>query len=373
MKKVIIVLMLFVSIQADLCAQDSKSKVDKAFEIPENIIISRRFYINLEKGNKLEIDLTDITDLQKITNIDSLLQVFVKDITPLKDSLSDPLTSKRIEYITDAQNRKKIRFQQFLPKGSSYLVNDGELSSLKINQDTINIIGVIPNPPKPEQKISRTHERYYHLIFYLNNINELADYMHGRLTGKIATIQDNINTKWPLILGSGSHYLAKDKAISADKPRGFTTAGTGDFIEGMISVNVQNYKSYFVPSFSVGASLVLTNRDRTFKWVPGLFWEPHFLFAKDAQGKLKTYRNDFLTLTYGQGGTTDYNPQKDFAYSAVFSLGYLIRREGDFIEKNTFRLGAGKLKLLKTTIEPSMYFNNFFKGVTPGVRISQRF
>lgn len=25
-----------------------------------------------------------------------------------------------------------------------------------------------------------------------------------------------------------------------------------------------------------------------------------------------------------------------------------------------FRLGAGKLKLLKTTIEPSMYFNNFF-------------
>ena len=73
MKKVIIVLMLFVSIHADLCAQDSKSKVDKAFEIPENIIISRRFYINLEKGNKLEIDLTDITDLQKIANIDSLL------------------------------------------------------------------------------------------------------------------------------------------------------------------------------------------------------------------------------------------------------------------------------------------------------------
>ena len=64
---------------------------------------------------------------------------------------------------------------------------------------------------------------------------------------------------------------------------------------------------------------------------------------------------------------------KDFSFNAVFSLGYLIHREGDFMEKNTFRFGAGKLKLTKTTIEPSMYFNNFFKGVTPGIRISQSF
>ncbi|HRI20597.1 MAG TPA: hypothetical protein PLA68_06565, partial [Panacibacter sp.] len=136
---------------------------------------------------------------------------------------------------------------------------------------------------------------------------------------------------------------------------------------------VQNYKNYFVPSFSLGARFVFTNRDRTFKWEPGIFWEPHYLFAKDNAGKLKTYRNDFLTLTYGQGGITDHDPRKEFSFSAVFSLGYLIRREGDFIEKNTFRLGAGKLQLYKTTIEPSMYFDNFFHGVTPGIRISQSF
>ena len=50
-----------------------------------------------------------------------------------------------------------------------------------------------------------------------------------------------------------------------------------------------------------------------------------------------------------------------------------IYRQGDFIEKKTFRLGAGKLQLYKTTIEPSMYFDNFFHGVTPGIRISQSF
>jgi len=88
---------------------------------------------------------------------------------------------------------------------------------------------------------------------------------------------------------------------------------------------------------------------------------------------MHTYRNDFLTFTYGQGGTKDYDPRKDFSFSAVFSLGYLINRNGDYFEKNTFRFGAGKLSVAKTTIEPSLYFNNLFKGVTPGIRISQYF
>jgi len=364
--------MLFISILPGLCAQ-SNSKEDKAFEIPENIIINRRFYVDLEKGNRLEIELTDIADLIKISNIDSLLKTFINDIKPLKDSLSDPLTAKRIDYVIDALGRKKIRIRQYQPKGDNYLLNKGELSSLKINQDTINIIGVITNPPKAQQKISLRNPRYYHLLFYLNNIDELAGYMNGILAEKIAIIQNDVNGKWPILKGGGSHYLKKDKTIVADKPRGMTPQGTGDMLEVMQSVNIQNYKSYFVPSFSLGLKLVLSNRERTFKWEPALFWEPHFLFSKDAQGKLRTYRNDFLTLTYGQGGTTDHDPRKDFSFSAVFSIGYLIHQSGDFIEKNTFRLGAGKLKLLKTTIEPSIYFNHFFKGVTPGIRISQSF
>ncbi|HRH47221.1 MAG TPA: hypothetical protein PLP23_00640 [Panacibacter sp.] len=372
MKKAISLLMLLTGITVNLCAQ-TNSRSDKAFQVPENIIINRRFYINLDKGNKLEIEITDITDLQRIVNIDSLLQVFAADIAPLKDSIADPLTSKRIDYITDAQGRKKMRFQQFQPKGATFLLNKGELASLRTEQDTIHIIGIIPNAPKPEQKISLTNPRYYHLTFYLNNISELTGYMGGALTQKIAIIQNNINGKWPTVQGSGNHYLKNDNTIIAGAPKGFTPQGIGDFVNGFITINVQNYKNYFVPSFTLGARFVFTNRDRTFKWEPGIFWEPHYLFAKDATGKLKTYRNDFLTLTYGQGGTTDYDARKDFSFSAVFSLGYLIRQKGDFIEKNTFRLGAGKLQLYKTTIEPSMYFDNFFHGVTPGIRISQSF
>ena len=111
----------------------------------------------------------------------------------------------------------------------------------------------------------------------------------------------------------------------------------------------------------MGTKLTLSNRDRTFKWEPGLFWEPHFIFAKDIQNKLRTYRNDFLTLNYAQGGTRDHDPKKDFSFAAVFSLGYLIHREGEYFDKNTFRLGGGKIQMLKTNVEPCLYFNNFFK------------
>lgn len=366
-------MMLLASISGNLCAQSNNNE-DKTFEVPSYIIINRRFYINLDKGNKLEIELTDITDLQRIANIDSLLRIFLKDVMPLKDSFSNPLTTKRIDYVTDAMGRKKIRFQQFQPKGAAFLVDKDELASLKTSQDTINIIGIITNPPQPEQKISLDHPRYYHLTFYLNNMSEITDYMNGTLTQKIDIIQGiNNKTKWPLILGTGSHYLQKDRSISADRPNGFTPGGEGDYLEGYITVNVQNYKNYFVPSFSIGTRLTFANRDRTYKWEPGLLWEPHFLFAKDAQGILHTYRNDFLTLTYGQGGIKDHDSHKEFTYSSVFSLGYLIRREGNLMEKNTFRIGAGRINLAKTTIEPSMYFNNLFRGVTPGIRISQQF
>jgi hypothetical protein len=209
------------------------------------------------------------------------------------------------------------------------------------------------------------------LSFYLNSLDEITAYMNGALTTKIMTIQNDVNGKWPGVLGTGFHYLKKDKAITADKPKGFTTGGNGDMLELNVSVGVQNYKNYFVPSFSLGTKLVISNRNHTYKWEPGLFWEPQFIFARDSQNRLRTYRNDFLTLTYGQGGTKDHDPSKGFSYSTVFSLGYLLNRNGDFYEKNTFRLGAGKIILAKTTIEPVMYFNNFFKGVTPGIRISQ--
>jgi hypothetical protein len=370
MKRTISLWMLLTGITINLCAQ-STDRSDKAFDVPDNIVFTRRFNIDLSSGNKMLIEVTDITDLDKVGNIDSLLRVFLNDIAPLKDSLADPLTAKRIDYVTDAQNRKKIRFQQFNAKGTSFFINKDETVVLRTEQDTINLLGIVLNAPKPTTKISLKNPRYYHFVFYLNNTDELGDYMHGMLAEKIETIRTDVKDKWHVLYGTGSWYLKKDSTITAEKPAGYIAGTSSDQISGFVSVNVQNYKNYFVPSASVGLKLSLVNRERTYKWEPAILWEPNFLFSKDSSGKLQTYRNDFLTLMYEQGGIKDYNSTKGFSYSTAFSLGYLINRKGDFFDKNTFRLGAGKIRFYKTSVEPSIYFNNFFKAVTPGIRIMQ--
>jgi hypothetical protein len=65
-----------------------------------------------------------------------------------------------------------------------------------------------------------------------------------------------------------------------------------------------------------------------------------FFFANNSQGRLKTIRNDFLTLTWGQGFVQDNEPRKESHLLFIMSLAYLIKREGEYFEKNTFRLGA---------------------------------
>lgn len=367
MKKTVCLLMLFISISVTLYAQTS----DKTFEVPDYIIFNRKFTINLDNRNKLVIRLSDISDLQRLSDLDSLMKVFLNDMEPLKDSLTGDLTAKRIDYVIDAQNRKKIRLLQYPVKGETFIADKNGLAALRIAQDTINIIGILLNPPKPSDKTSFKNPRYYHFSFYLNNWNEIQNYLHGELNVKIKTLQTSLNSKWTVVRGSGIFRLKEDNAITANRPRG--NAAEGSFLSGYVTVNAQNYKQYFVPSFSVGLRATLTNRERSFKWQPGLLWEPHFLFSRDAQGKLRTYRNDFLTLTYAQGGTKDHDPRKEFAFSAHFSFGYLVNRNGDFFDNRSFRLGGGQVQLLKTTIEPCMYFSDFFRKVTPAIRISQSF
>ena len=367
MKRTFCVLMLLAGIPGSLCAQQG----DKAFEVPDYVIFNRRFTINLDNKNTLEIRLSDIRDLDRLANLDSLLEVFFKDIAPLKDSLADDFSAKRIDYITDAHNRKKIRLLQHAATGSGFLIDNSGLASLKTTQDTINIIGILVNPPKPGDKTNPTRPRYYHFSFYLNNWSDINNYMNGELNAKIKTLQTNLNGKWPLIKGTESHYLQKDNSISAPRPRGH--AAPGNFLTGYIAINAQNYKNLFVPSFSLGLRATLTNKDRSFKRQVGLLWEPHFFFSRDAQGVLKTYRNDFVTLIYAQGGTKDHDPRKEFSFSTHFSIGYLVHNSGEYFDDNSFRLGAGQVQILKTIIEPAIYFHDLFKGVTPSIKISQSF
>ena len=369
MKRTISFLMLL-SIIGTSYAQDGKAKTEKTFDLPPNHA-QRRFTIELDKGNKLQIELSNMEDLKLFANMDSVLRIFLQDIEPFEDSLANELTSKRIDYLTDSSGVKKIRLQQFLPKGSSFVVNDGDVAALKLEQDTVNFVGSVPYIADYGFRKPFTAVRYYKISFFVNQLSDLANYMNGSVSAKIRTLQQNVNTTWVTTREKGTAILKADEAIRARLTKGYVAGG--DFLNMRLSVDAQNYKNYFVPSFSLGAGLILSKAHWKREFV--LAWEPNFFFSQNAQGKLKTFRNDFLTLTAAQGPIEDNEPRKESHFITIISFGYLVKKEGDYFEKGTMRLGAGRLSLFggKTKLEPALYFTDLFKGVTPGLRWIQSF
>lgn len=365
--KIFYFLMLAISISSHSLAQENSNKTisDKMFDQPTEV--TRKFLIALDKGNKVQIALANINDLDHLNNLDSMFRMLMQDIEPFKDSLSDELTSKRIDYLVDSTGAKKIRLQQYRPQGAVYLLNKGEAAALKLEQDTINYIGAVYYGTKDGTFLKT---RYYRISFFLNNINQLPACLNGSLQQKVSNLRQNISSKW-ISSSDGQTHLKKDYTVSADVHNVYV-AGS-DFIALTAGADIQNYKNYFVPSLSIGAALTLNNS--YFKRQIGLFWEPQFLFFKNGQGQLQTYRNDFLTLILAQGFIRDSHAKKELNFLSIISLGYQVKRSGGYYDKNSFRFGAGRLSILegRVKLEPAIYFNNFFKGVTPSLRLSMSF
>jgi len=368
MKTNIYLLMLLLSIAGVAHAQKNKpaANEDRIFDVPADEI-NKRFFIALDKGDKMQVELVDMKDLARVGNIDSLLKIFLKDLAPLKDSLADELSVKRIDYVMEPPAAKKIRIRQERPAGKSFLVQQNDVAALKLEQDTVHFIGVVPVPG------TKTIHRY-RISFFVNHLDDLAGYADGRLQARLLSLRKNVNTNW--VKGDkGMMHIQKDYTISSNVPGG-SIYSRGDYLAFTPSANIQNYKNYFVPSFNLGATVIagsMGSRGVTREF--GVYWEPNFFFGKNSEGKVKTYRNDFLTLVYGAGPGRKAVEKKEPYLQYVFSVSYLIHRSGDYFEKHTFRAGLGRMSLFegKTRIEPVLYFHEFFKGVTPGIRLAQNF
>lgn len=374
-------MLILLSILGNCCAQenDNSKGEDKVFGLPP-YSIQREFWVDLGKGNRLGVELGSIADLDRLGNIDSLLMVFFSDMRPFKDSLTDPLTSKRVDYLIDSSGWKKIRIRQFRSSGSSFLLGQGEPAVLRLEQDTINII-IATTLPMNKDRSGMALVRYDRLRFFVNQFNELEGYVTGGLNNKIRLVRQktNYNRDWQA-LSNGGAFLKDDPSISAGRHKGYITPAN-DYMSPVVFANIQNYKNAFAPSFGLGLNVhlnhgfSLNNNHALATHDIALTWEPLFLFSTDVKGQLQTFRNDFLVLSYSLNPASEKDANAGTMIRPAVSLGYLLRREGDYFEKNSFRLSTGSVNLFqgKTFLEPCIFFHDFFRGVTPGIRLSQRF
>ena len=328
-------------------AQETRPQVtpeDRFFDLP-HYSIEEAIHIDLGKGNYLELELPAGDQLSRFRNFDSLLLVFLIDMKPFRDSLSDPLSGKRVDYRIDTAGRKMVRIRETRSTGTTFLLGENDPSLLRLRQDTVYIL------------LADKKDRFGRLTIVLNRYSDLQ--------GWIAT---GINTKMEEL--DRPAYLVKDPSITLKKDSIYHKASINNYLEIAAIVALQNYKNYLIPSLDLGVALGFRKKD--FVHELGFYWEPLFLFGTDAHGRLQTYRNDLLVFHYAfdvSPGRRD--PLAPVGLNTNFSLGYFIHRSGDFFEKDSWRLTAGEVRLLgnRILLQPCIYFNNVFKNVTPGLRV----
>ncbi|MFT3910944.1 MAG: hypothetical protein QM737_16110 [Ferruginibacter sp.] len=365
MKKIFISVMLLVGItEAELCL--AQNNFDPVFDIPESYL-KRRFTIGLDRGNQVQVSVTDMADLAYISNVDSIIQIFSDDLARIKDSSLPAGWYKNIDYNMDDPAAKKMRIRKMQPAGNYFAFVNGRAAILKMHQDTIVISGKLLARSRG-RRARFTERHYFRICFYLNDIRDLAGYRDGRLNEKIGIIRQYYKDRWQL-REDDQVQLKKYPEITSATARGYVFQPKTFWFRR--SVEIQNYKDRFVPSVSC-TPLFMKEEDYV-KREFGLSVEAAFGFEKMADGSRKTRINVFTGLEYNAIPLTSVPHRVRFYPSIIIS--YLAGRKGNLYDKNTFRIGLGNFSLagVATRIQPSVYFNNLLKNITPSLRIIQRF
>jgi hypothetical protein len=283
---------------------------------------------------------------------------------PFKDSLSDPLSGKRVDYRIDTAGRKMVRIRETRSQGTTFLLGENDPSLLRLRQDTVYIL------------LAEKENRLNRLTIVLNRYDRLGSWIATGINAKMDELEVNKEHRWA---GDWNPrpghptYLVKDPSITMTKDSLHTGVHGNAYLELTSIIALQNFKNYLTPSVDLGVAIGWHKKD--FVQEVGVYWEPLFLFGTDAKGRLQTYRNDLLVVHYAfDVSGTIKDPLTPIGLATNFSLGYIVRRSGDFFEKDSWRLTAGEIKLLgnRILLQPAIYFNNVFKNVTPGLRLSFR-
>lgn len=361
--KSVALLGLLLSLAGSLHAQQRKQAPapdDAFFDLP-HYSIDKAVHIDLGKGNYLELELVDDTQLSRFRNIDSLLLVFLADMRPFKDSLADPLSGKRIDYRIDTAGRKMVRIRETRSPGTTFLLGENDPSLLRLRQDTVHIL------------LAERSDHFSRLTIVVNRYADLDNWIATGLNAKMDLLEINKEHLWA---GDWNPrpghpaYLIKDPSITQLKDSIYQKASINNYLELSSIISLQNYKNYLTPSIDLGFAIGLRKKDFVHEF--GFYWEPLFLFKPDGNGRLQTYRNDLLVFHYAfdVAGTLK-DPLTPVGLNTNISLGYFIRRSGDFFEKDSWRLTAGEIRFRgnRILLQPCIYFNNLFKNVTPGLRL----
>lgn len=348
----------------------TQSRTETMFNSAKVGTLKKRFDFLLPAGNKMILEFTTDNQVDSLPNIDDLLQEVWKDLAALGDSLQTPLSNKRVDVVFSPVD-KKVRVRDYPQQGDVFRIKDGDVTQLKVEQDTLRIIlftrraSALSGFPGGQP---------YYITFLVNHLNDIpALQKQTNIATTVALFKKDFAAR--RFKGSSASFTQYYAAYDATKGvRLIPTKGALNsygrkitFIP-YVQTGIQYLRGAWVPSAGAGIELTIKpgeNLENKFQ----LLWEPYFFFDKDSLKKPSLQRNDFITFKYLS--YSKYNSgARVIEFRQTFSLGYLIRRSGNYFEPTTFKFSLPGLQTKNILLEPEFVFNDFFKNFSPSLKLT---
>ncbi len=322
------------------------------------------YFVWLPDKNRIWFDLTWANQLEKLPHVDSVLGKTASLLAPLLDSFATDGWVRRIE-VDLTQEPALFRVIAHLDKPKAYSKMDDELVQVKMDQDTIRI------------RVLKEGAYNAYINLLVNNIGDIKNLPPDAGERSRALIGQAIdkNYKTPIKPNPRHDYYAVfnletgEMVSPASKNYHAIRSGSDQLEITLVKPSIAYARGNVFTGFSFGAAInyAKTRGIHGSRLGFGVFWEPQFSFQSDSAGKIQSSRNDFLTLRFEERNNKAYS---NFEFLSTLSIGYLIRRSGNDFEKNTFRVGLPGVASGRLQIEPELYFNDFLKNVSPGIKLS---
>jgi hypothetical protein len=380
MKNFFLSVLAFAGAVTSVCSQQQviiypdrkEAKTEQMFNLPKPGSCQIRFDFRMDAGSVLMLELSSLAQIDSIPDLDSLARSVHETLSIFRDSLADPLACKRVDILYSMPER--VRIQIHPQQSQVYSIRNGNPTQLKVEQDTLRLtIWTVKGFFKTDKGLVPIYKPYY-LTFLLNNLENLSKLPFADLTRIIHQVSNDVDKlkgkykDYPGRKVFAAYFVPSGKKITRDDP---ARAGKVQFNlnEPYVQSGFQFMRNSFVPSAGVGIRLTQKKSDQYEReW--RLMWEPLFFFSRNADNKLITDRNDFITFKQYSRDEFEGETKKIVMVQNV-SFGYLIRRKGNWFEKNTFKFSLPTgIQYENILLEPEFVFNDFFRHFSPSLKLT---
>jgi hypothetical protein len=288
------------------------------------------------------------------------------------DSFKNDGLVRRIDYMASSILPPQIRITTHPKQGESYSYYKGELVHTKIEKDTLRIR---INVPRPDIRKTGIFIHTFVVMLLVDNFDDLTTFPTNALeqcVNKVkADLGKNLTTNKNLKSNFRAYYnMQTGKMFSPLKPK-YMDWGRKAAFEPTVQFGLQYARGTFIPSAGAGVQYRFSDGTYSQNFIRA-YWEPYFFFSRDANNKLVTDRNDFITLRYTVLFLKQTSKTK-ITTSGNISLSYLAGRRGNWFEPNTFKIGTPGFMAGSLMFEPEFFFNDAFRNFSPSLKMTLMF